>query len=166
MYHVQLQKSLNTACAFNLGEAELRAILEPWSRGQPIELGERRWNPVEARLTVIEGPHLAAQDLSMGRGWRAAERRGEDVTERVLAQAHAPGGQSPASAVPGAPVAAPGNPTTGTPSDAQLEGLLGADPAALLEAWRLVAKRRPELSPSESLALAEQTLTSLDADSA
>jgi hypothetical protein len=163
VYHVQLQKSLNTACAFNLGEAELGAILEPWSRGQPVEVGERWWSPLEARLTVIEGPHLAAGDLSMGRGWRAAERRGEDVTERVLARARTAGGPGPESK--GASVAAPGD-RTGAASDGQLEGLLGPDPTALLAAWRLVAKRRPELSPSESLALAEQTLSSLDADPA
>jgi hypothetical protein len=165
VYHLQLQKSLNTACAFNLGEAELSAILEPWSRGQPVELGERRWNPLESRLTVIEGPHLATQDLSMGRGWRAAERRGEDVTARMLARTNAPGRPSQASVVQGAPAAAPRDSVSGAP-DAQLESLLGADPAALLTAWRLVAKRRPELSPSESLALAEQTLSSLDADPA
>jgi len=47
-------------------------------------------------------------------------------------------------------------------SEARLLPLLGPDPEALLQAWRLVAERRPELSPSESLALAEETLTSLE----
>ena len=42
-------------------------------------------------------------------------------------------------------------------------GELGDDPAALLQAWRLAAERRPELAPSEALALAETTLQSLDA---
>jgi hypothetical protein len=47
-------------------------------------------------------------------------------------------------------------------TDAELRSLLGPDPDALLAAWRLAARRRSELSPSESLALAERTLRSLD----
>jgi hypothetical protein len=47
-------------------------------------------------------------------------------------------------------------------TDAELRSLLGPDPDALLAAWRLAARRRSELSPSESLALAERTLHSLD----
>jgi hypothetical protein len=67
-----------------------------------------------------------------------------------------------------APAAAPAQnnasaaPPAADPAE-QLRPLLGAEPAALLAAWRLTAERRSELKPSESLALAEATLSSLDA---
>jgi hypothetical protein len=191
VYHVELRKFPNSACAFNLNEAELRAIAEPWSQDRWVELGERKWSPFDARLTVIEGPHLDVGDLAMGRGWGNAQRHGEDVTERVLARARAgwdavepAAGESGSAPAPGADAgfvpgaagmgAGPGlgaGPGTGTkpgsgsaPADvaARLMGLLGEDPDALLAAWRLAAERRPELPPSEALALAEQTLSSLD----
>jgi hypothetical protein len=138
MFHVELRQFPHNACAFNLTEAELSQILEPWSRDQWIELGERKWSPHQARLTVLEGPHLPVEDLAMGRGWRNAQHHSEDVTERVIARAQ------------------------GRDDDAELRPLLGPDPTTLLQAWRLAAQRRPELSPSESLALAEATLHSLD----
>jgi len=139
MYHLELRESFHNFHHFNVDEEELRALIGPWVREQVIELGERKWSPHRAKLRILEGPHLPIEELSMGRGWRTAERQSKDVTERVLAQA-------PAGGLPGADVLS----------------LLGADPDALLAAWRLAARRRPELSPSESLALAEQTLRSLD----
>jgi hypothetical protein len=139
MFHIELRQFPHNACAFNLTDAELSQIVGLWSREQWIELGERKWNPHQARLTVLEGPRLEVEELAMGRGWRNAQHRSEDVTERVIARAR------------------------GTDEDAELQSLLGPDPSALLQAWRLAAERRPELSPSESLALAESTLHSLDA---
>lgn len=141
MFHVELRQFPHNACSFNLTEAELARIVEPWAREQWVELGERKWNPHQARLTVLEGPQLPLEELQMGRGWRNALRHCTEVTERVLAQAR------------------------GGPPDAELLPLLGADPQTLLQAWRLAARRRPELSPSESLAVAESTLRSLDATS-
>ena len=87
MYHVELRHFPHNSLRFNLTEPQLRAIVEPWSQERWIEYGERKWNPNEARLTIIEGPQMPVEELSMGRGWRAAERAGEDVTERVLASA-------------------------------------------------------------------------------
>jgi hypothetical protein len=154
MYHIELRQFPHNTCRFNLTEQELRAVLEPWAREKFVEVGERKWSPHQAKLTILEGPRLEVQQLSMGRGWRAAQRQSEDVTERLLAQAKQAGDAAGAGAV-----SAPGSPA---PFAEQLLHLLGADPAALLQAWRLVAERRPELSPSESLALAEATLTSLE----
>jgi hypothetical protein len=177
MFHVQLRQFPHNFCAFNLSETELsQTLIEPWSRGQWVELGERKWSPHQARLVVLEGPHLPVEELSMGRGWPTAQHQGEDVTERVIARAQAsqqPGRDATADAAVqsgsdgGAPSAAHGNSAAldgsavGSP-DAKLLSLLGADPSALLQAWQLAARRRPELGPAESLALAEETLRSLD----
>ncbi len=163
MYHVELRKFPNSACAFNLTEDELRAIAEPWSQDRWVEVGERKWSPFEAHLIVLEGPHLDVGDLAMGRGWGNAQRHGEDVTERVLARARAgwDSAETPAAAA-GAAGAEP-EPAPGSSDTARLRSLLGKDPDALLAAWSLAAERRPELSPSQALALAERTLSSLDA---
>jgi hypothetical protein len=73
-------------CRFNLSAQELRAVvLEPWSQERWIEFGERKWSPHQATLTVIEGPHIPFGQLTMGRGWRTAERQGREVTEALLA---------------------------------------------------------------------------------
>jgi hypothetical protein len=176
MFHVELRQFPHSACAFNLSEAELSGLVTPWSRDEWVELGERKWNPHQARLTVLEGPHLPVEDLAVGRGWRNAQHRSEDVTERMLARAQtSQQGRGAAPAGMTAPDGSPaggagelaGGPVAGSPSasDAEPLSLLGTDPAALLAAWRLAAQRRPELSPSESLALAESTLRSLDASS-
>ena len=174
MFHVELRHFPHVACAFNLSEAELSEIVEPWSREQWIELGERKWSPHQARLTVLEGPHLPVDELSMGRGWRNAQHGSQDVTEAVIARARASrqAGEAAAaataaqsSAASGASQAAPGAATAivaDAPGANDILPLLGSDPDALLAAWRLAAKRRPELSPSQSLALAESTLRSLD----
>jgi hypothetical protein len=88
-FHVEISASgLRHARAFNLGELELRrSILEPWTAGRPVELGDREWLPAECSLRVLEGPELTGPDLSVGQGWANAERSGSDATRRVLAEA-------------------------------------------------------------------------------
>jgi hypothetical protein len=186
VYHIELRQFPHNMCQFNLTEQELfDNVVLAWAQGQWIDMGDRKWNAYQAKLKVLEGPHLPLGELTMGRGWSNAERRGKDVTEQVIARAmRAP--QTPvappatravqdAPAAPSAPAiqeapAAPGVAATqdagvlpaGDPTG-QLQSLLGTEPAALLAAWRLTAERRPALTPSESLALAETTLSSLDA---
>jgi hypothetical protein len=164
VYHIELRQFPHNMCRFNLTEQELLAtVTAPWAREQWIELGERKWSPHQAKLTVLEGPELALDQLKMSRGWRNAQRQSEDVTERVLAAAKQAGDSSDTTVVAGlaAGSSAPRD-ASATGPDTALLSLLGPDPAALLQAWRLVAERRPELSPSESLELAEETLTSLE----
>ena len=153
MFHVEMRQFPHNFCSFNMGDDEVRAIVEPWIRDRPVEFGERRWSPLDARLTILEGSELTLQQLSMGRGWRAAQRTSEDVTERVLAAAR----QAAATA------AAQASSVSGV-SDAlafgvQIASLLGSDPTRLLEAWRAAAAESPGLAPSETLALAERNLT-------
>jgi hypothetical protein len=77
-------------CRFNLSAQELHAtILEPWVRDRLFEFGERKWDPQRAALTVIEGPRIAPGQLTMGRGWRTAQRQGREVAEELLAAARA-----------------------------------------------------------------------------
>jgi DNA-binding helix-hairpin-helix protein with protein kinase domain len=156
MYHIELRQFPHNHCRFNLTEQELRILLAPWVRERPLELGERKWSPHQARLTILEGPRLPIERLSMGRGWRAAERQGEDVTKQALALA--------AEAVTGAAVGASMASSASSPAadplvmGVQLASLLGDDPVRLLEAWRQAATAAPELSPSEALALAEEAV--------
>jgi hypothetical protein len=186
MYHLELRQFPHNFNHFNLGEREMRAVVDPWVRNEPIELGERKWSPHQAKLKILEGPRLPLEELSLGRGWRTAERESQDVTERIFAQARqaiaapssAPAAApSPASAPSATPVPASAAPTSAAqPSGqasplsdplalgVQLASLLGQDPGGLLSAWRQVAARCTGLSPSESLALAEREIRAAGED--
>jgi hypothetical protein len=167
MFHVQLRQFPHNTSQFNLSEDELRTVAETWVRGQWLVIGERKWSPHQAKLTVIEGPHAPPEQLSMGRGWSHVQRQGEDVTQRVLNAAAAAISQvaTLASSASTAPASATGS---GEPDGSlgsaagELQALLGDAPraAALLVAWREVAARFPDRSPSECLSLAEQELDS------
>jgi hypothetical protein len=172
-HHVELRQFPHNACRFNMSQEELRMLVAPWAHGEWVEMGERKWSPHQAKLTVLEGPRLELEELRMGRGWRAAQRQGEDVTERVLEAARTAandptqtgltGGHSVASMR-----SAPSGASVHDPSSAGGEGeaalarelgpLLGADPAALLAAWRLLAAADPGRRPSECLAAAERAV--------
>jgi len=158
VYHLELRQFPHNACRFNLAAQELRAIVEPWVREQYVELEERKWSPHQARLTILEGPQLKAEQLTMGRGWRAAQSASRDVTEAVLAAART----AMDAAVPAPPGASrePSLDIDPLAVGVQLASLLGDDPARLLSAWREEAAASPELSPSESLASAEAALRS------
>ena len=173
MFHIELRQFPHNFCRFNLTEGELAVLLRPWGEGRAIELGERKWSPHQAKLIVLEGPELELGELSMGRGWRTAERRSQDVTDRVLAAltptpaaSPEPGAAStgPGAAAPGPTAASPespgGGPALADPVSAlvQIGALLGPDAPRLLEAWRAAAAADPSLAPSQALAAAEQNL--------
>ena len=170
MYHVELRQFPHNFCRFNLSEGELAALVVPWSRGEVLDAGERKWSPQVAKIKILEGPELELQELSMGRGWRHAERRSQDVTDRVLAAVPA---ASRAGLSPAAPPAARA-PATGEVSEAgagagsgladplaalvQIGARLGPEAPRLLAAWRAAAAADPSLSPSGALAAAEESL--------
>jgi hypothetical protein len=109
VYHIELRQFPHNMCQFNMTERELfDTVVLAWAQGQWIELGDRKWNAHQAKLTVIEGPHLPLDELAMGRGWRNAERHGEDVTEQVIERAR----QAPQPETP-PPVAAPATSAVG-----------------------------------------------------
>jgi hypothetical protein len=159
VFHVELRQFPHNFCRFNMSEQELRqAVLAAWARKEWLEFGERKWDPNQASLTVLEGPRLSMQELSMGRGWRNAQRAGSDVTERVLEAARA----AQPRAGDGAPAAVQSS--RGEPAAdadvvalaAELVALLGQEPRALMRAWRLALESHPDRSPSECLVLAEE----------
>ena len=179
MYHYELRKFPHTVCRYNQSEAQVRAVLVPWVAEQWFEEGEQKWNSNEATLTVLEGPKLSMPDLAMGRGWRNAQRRSDDVTERVLAAvsgqaqpgAAAAGAERPAAAADGegrpAEGVAPASAAAANPQlladslGLELLALLDTGPLALARAWGLAAERLGDSSAAESLALAELAVRSL-----
>jgi 2-iminobutanoate/2-iminopropanoate deaminase len=91
VYHVELRHFPRNLCHFNMGAAELQGtILEPWAADRMFDLGDLRWDPRQARLTILEGPRIPPDQLTMGRGWSTAKRQGTDVTAQVLAAAGVP----------------------------------------------------------------------------
>jgi hypothetical protein len=174
VFHVELRQFPHNLCRFNLSEEELRTLVEPWAREQWIEFGGRKWSPHQARLTILHGPRLAVQELSMGRGWRNAQRRSEDVTDRVLDTAKVPqvlnDGSSPSQV---GPPSGPSRPATGSSersTDLPLETdslglelltLVAEAPASLSRVWQLARSQFPDRLPSECLAMAEKAIRSL-----
>ncbi len=177
MFHVELRQFPHKAWRFNLSEGELRAVAVPWSRAEWLEFGERKWNPHEAEITILEGPRLEVQEIAMNRGWRNAQRHSQDITERVLTtltQANQERAQAEdearieeavrARTAQPDPPAAPSPPPTAAPLadplalGVQLASLLGPQPTQLLAAWQQAAAESPNSSPSQTLALAEQAL--------
>src|SRR4029077_8737690 len=72
VYHIELRQFPHNMCRFNLSEPQLATLVLPWVREEWIELGERKWNPNQATLKIVEGPELPLDQLTMGRGWRHA----------------------------------------------------------------------------------------------
>jgi hypothetical protein len=160
MYHVELRQFPHNFCRFNLTETELReAVLDAWARGEWIEFGERKWNPQQAKLIVVEGPQIPLEQLSMGRGWRIAEREGKDVTEQLIAAAHSANVSAAGSAAANEPGSSHAAAVSLDPALVslvkELFSLLGEDSVPLMRAWQLALEGHPDRTPSECLALAE-----------
>jgi hypothetical protein len=178
VYHLELRKFPHVVCRFNQSEAQLRALIIPWTRQEWIEEGERKWNVNEATLTILEGPELSMPDLAMGKGWRNAQKRSQDVTEHVLGAVQKVGGdeqgaQTVASVQPGeAPRGAPGGGGDARDLDLladslalELLALLDDDAVAPNRVWRMAQERLRErggaASAADALALGERAVGSL-----
>jgi hypothetical protein len=169
VYHLELRQFPKRVQRFNLDGPAVGAIVLPWVQERVIELGEQKWSAHQATITILEGPEVPLDRVSMGRGWPAVERVSEDVTDRVLAEARhaiatgaagtgavAWGEAAALGATPHAPAGAGG--ADALSLGVELAALLGSEPSRLLAAWRSVAARASGLTPSESLALAEREL--------
>ena len=163
-FHIELRQFPHNLCHFNLTEQELCAtIVDPWAREEWIEMGERKWSPHQAKLIVLEGPHLPIEELSMGRGWRTAQRQGQDVTARMLAKAkeRADEGAQVAGNRQGATTVAQDEGLLADSLGLELLAQLGSGPAPLRRTWELALARYPERTASQCLALAERAVLSL-----
>jgi hypothetical protein len=142
MFHVELRQFPHQARAFNLTREELDGrILTPWTSGGAIELDDRRWSPERARLTIYEGPQLATDQLGMGRGWANVTRDGQEVTERLLAEAARP---APAAEL-----------------KREVLDRCAYGPLALRRLVEVTGERYPRARVSERLALCEQAVWEL-----
>ena len=158
VFHIELRQFPHNLCHFNLDDAALGAIVKAWTTEPFVEIEERKWNPNTAKLKILEGPEIPLDQLTMGRGWRVAERQGEDVSERVLTAAKE-AARAPSA---GAPQQAPSDGALEADSlGLELLSMLADGPAPLYYAWRLATKRFPDRSPGESLMLAEGAVGSL-----
>jgi hypothetical protein len=84
-FHVEVSSGLHRARTFNLSDEEMRStVLDPWLSRRSFELGDRKWDPEECDLRVLEGPALSNPELSFGQGWANAERASADITRRIL----------------------------------------------------------------------------------
>jgi hypothetical protein len=153
-YHLELRQFPRNFNHFNLTGQEIGSVAMTWVQERILDLGEQRWSPAEAKMTIIEGPEIPLERLSVGRGWPTARREGVEVTDRILAEARQ--ALTEMAQPPAAARQAPG--PDGVQSTDQLGGLLGPESSRLLAAWRTVAAGSSDLAPSESLALAEREL--------
>ena len=179
-YHLELRQFPHVARRFNQSEQQVFALAKPWVGEEWIEEAERKWNMNEATLTILEGPKLSMADLAMGRGWRNAQRRSDDVTERVLAAfrkddgggaggsaRRGEGGVTPAGGAV-APTADSGG-ALGASEFALLADSLGLEllaslddgPIAPARVWRLAQERLDRRPLADALALADGAVRSL-----
>lgn len=179
-YHLELRQFPHVARRFNQSEQQVLALAKPWVGEEWIEEAERKWNMNEATLTILEGPKLSMADLAMGRGWRNAQRRSDDVTERVLAAfrkddrggagdgGSVGGGGSGAAAGGGLATSgesrAPGGSEFALLADSlglELLASLDEGPVVPARVWRLAQERVDRRSLAEALALADGAVRSL-----
>ena len=166
MYHLELRQFPHVARRFNQSEQQVRALAKSWVGEEWVEEAERKWNMNEATLTILDGPKLSMADLAMGRGWRNAQRRSEDVTERVLGELRGGGGGRAASS---AASQAPDSDAEAAPDSALLADSLGLELLALLDdgpvapvrVWQLAHDRLDAQPLGETLALADAAVRSL-----
>jgi len=98
-FHIEVSSGLQRARSFNLSDEELqRTVLAPWLSGRPVLLGDRKWDPEESDLRILEGSELSNPELSFGQGWANAERGSEDVTRRIVEAAREQRGSAPGPA--------------------------------------------------------------------
>ncbi len=158
MYHVDLRSGVHGARAFNLSEDELESrFLVSFRAGRTFSYEDREWDPSETQLTVFEAGRLRPDQIGMGRGWANVQKRGTDVTTRLLGSAPP---QTAATVAEDSPRSQPDprRPPGIDRLQERLIGRLGAGPLELHAAVTMAAELLPGHRASEQLALAEQAV--------
>lgn len=84
-FHVELKDHRDVVRAFNLSEAQVVArFITPLRTSARFSVEDKEFESRKSRLIVVEGPHLAHGELTLGQGWTTARKRGDDVTQRFL----------------------------------------------------------------------------------
>jgi hypothetical protein len=140
-FHVEVTSALRHARAFNLSAEEVRqAVLDPWLSRRTVELGDRKWNPEESELRILEGPELSNPELSFGQGWANAERSSQDVTARVL------GAEQESRGASAGPAALVIETDSAVKTVADLAATYGARPVELESLGERINGRDPEVA--------------------
>jgi hypothetical protein len=168
MFHVELRAASHRLHRLNLSEQELLgSLIQPWVRGEQIEMGDRSWSAAAGSILVLEGPEIPIGRLTMGRGWSVAQSEGSDVTQAMLDRVREAVTAAAAGGVQGA-VSAPELQAAVTDAGVLADALglellrsLGETPMSLPSAWRVAAKRHPQLPINVSLELAQRAVSSL-----
>lgn len=88
-FHIEISSAVDRARVLNVDGVELhKEVLEPWVAGLSFQFGGQGWQPRESRLTILEGPVLAA-GAAAADGWDSALRTADDVTRPMLEAAEA-----------------------------------------------------------------------------
>ena len=147
---------LTTSAASTSPTRELCGDRRAVGREQPSTSANASGAPTRRNSPILEGPELELQELSLGRGWRAAERRARTSPTACSAAARsAPAAASrrPGCAPAAVPAAAP-DPRLADPLASPRSRSAGAAavPGGLRvcsSAWRAAAAARPCSAPSQ-----------------
>jgi hypothetical protein len=156
VYHIELREFPHNTHAYNLDVARLQAtVLDPWIAEKVFELGGREWIPQRTTLTILEGPELPLNRLSMGRGWNAALKASKNVTEELVRAAK--------DGIGGVAIA---RPNAGRAPDIERDILsrCAVGPLSLPAVWDRAEPVAPSAAAGERLVLAEAALRHLLAE--
>jgi hypothetical protein len=161
MFHAEMRAGTHVVREFNLDERSLwLRYLAPLMDGKEFVREGHEWIPNKTRLTILEGPELRTDQISMGRGWPNAQRASTEVTGAVLTRARELRDAAAATRTPG------GEPEA--PPDAgwrilreRLIGRLGAGPVSAQQIEALAASAMPDADQAVRTAACERAVWEL-----
>jgi len=146
-----MRSGRNIARGFNMDEDEVRTrFVRPLQGSDVFFYQDKKWDPREVRLMIVEGAKLGPGQLSLGQGWTNAAKRGVDVTERFLT-----------TSAPAAAAISQANAEAVGKLKERLLGRLAAGPLALGEAIAITGDLMPSQRVSERLGAVETAIWEL-----
>jgi hypothetical protein len=161
MFHAEMRAGPHVVREFNLDERALWVrYLAPLLGGREFAREGHEWNPNKTRLTVLEGPELRTDQISMGRGWPNAQRASTDVTGAVLTRARELHAQAPTTRSPAGEQQSPLGAGTGVLRE-RLIGRLGAGPIGAEQIEALAGSAMPNADDGTRRAACERAVWEL-----